>query len=142
MTGAPTPADSEAALGALRRQYHFRPGPQGLRAWDVHRLIRLARDLPVQQVPLSAIRELDDNWWFAHDDAVPTPRAIVEHVRLMDAADLRWPVILSADGGVMDGMHRVAQALRLGHTHIAAVRFAVDPPPDHVDVQPDALDYG
>ena len=60
----------------------------------------------------------------------------------MDACDLRWPIILSADGGVMDGMHRIAQALRLGHTHIAAVRFAVDPPPDHVGVDPDALDYG
>ena len=42
----------------------------------------------------------------------------------MDAADLRRPVILSADGRVMDGMHRIAQALRLGHTHVAAVRFA------------------
>ena len=142
MSAAPPPADREAALRNLRRQYHFRPGPQGLRAWDVHQLIRLSRDLPVQQVPLTAIRELDENWWFAHGDASPTPRAMVEHVRLMDAADLRWPVILSADGGVMDGMHRVAQALRLGHTAIAAVRFTVDPPPDHVGVQPDALDYG
>ena len=133
---------SDAAVRALRVQYHFRPGPDGLRAWHVHRLIRLSRALPVQQVPLAEIRELDENWWFAHGDAVPTPRAIVEHVRLMDAVDLRWPVILSADGGVMDGMHRVAQALRLGHTHIAAVRFAIDPPPDHVGVEPDALDYG
>ena len=133
---------SDAAVRALRVQYHFRPGPDGLRAWHVHRLIRLSRALPVQQVPLAEIRELDENWWFAHGDDLPTPRAIVEHVRLMDAVDLRWPVILSADGGVMDGMHRIAQALRLGHTHIAAVRFAVDPPPDHVGVDPDALDYG
>ena len=46
---------------------------------------------------LAQIRELDENWWLAHGDDLPTPRAIVEHVRLMDAADLRWPVILSAD---------------------------------------------
>lgn len=142
MRDAPTAAESEAALRGLRRQYHFRPGPEGLRAWDVHRLIRLARGLPVRQVPLTEIRELDENWWFEAGTARPTPRAIVEHVRLMDAADLRWPVILSADGGVMDGMHRIAQALRLGHTHVAAVRFKADPPPDHVGVAPDALDYG
>jgi hypothetical protein len=141
-TRAPSAADSETALRSLRRQYHFRPGPDGLHAWDVHRLIRLARGLPIQQVPLAAIRELDQNWWFEHDGALPTPRAIVQHVRLMDAADLRWPVILSADGGVMDGMHRIAQALRLGHTHVAAVRFAIDPAPDHVGITPDALDYG
>ena len=141
-TGAPSTQDSETALRSLRRQYHFRPSPDGLRAWDVHRLIRLARALPVQQVPLSAIRALDQNWWFEDEDTPPTPRAIVHHVRLMDAADLRWPVILGADGGVMDGMHRIAQALRLGHSHIAAVRFEVDPAPDHVGVSPDALDYG
>ena len=138
---APTGAESEATLGRLRRQYHFRPGPEGLRAWDVHRLIRLSRALPVRQVPLTAIRELDENWWFETGGEVPTPRAIAQHVRLMDAADLRWPVVLSADGGVMDGMHRIAQALRLGHTHIAAVQFEADPPPDHVGVAPEALDY-
>lgn len=59
----------------------------------------------------------------------------------MDAADLRWPFILGADGRVMDGMHRIAQALRLGRTHIAAVRFAQDPPSDHVGVDPAALPY-
>ncbi|MDO5691306.1 MAG: hypothetical protein Q4G70_02355 [Pseudomonadota bacterium] len=134
----PPPAESEAALRSLRRQYHFRPGPDDLRAWDVHRLIRLARDLPVIEVPLADIRELDENWWFQHGDARPTPRAIVDHVRLMDAADLRWPIILSVDGGVMDGMHRVAQALRLGHTHISAQRFVVDPAPDHVGRSPDS----
>lgn len=139
----PSAAESDAALALLRRQYHFRPGPGGLRAWDVHRLIRLTRELglPVIDVPLGAIRELNENFWFQFDGDVPTPRAIVEHVGLMDACDLRWPVILSADGGVMDGMHRVAQALRLGRTHVPAVRFAVDPPPDHVGVDRDQLPY-
>ncbi len=59
----------------------------------------------------------------------------------MDAADLRWPVILSGDGRVMDGMHRLAQALRQGRTHIAAVRFAQESPPDHVGVDPAAVPY-
>ena len=57
----PTPAESDVALRSLRRQYHFRPGPNGLRAWDVHRLIRLSRGLPVQAVPLADIAELDEN---------------------------------------------------------------------------------
>ena len=141
MSALPPDSESDAALRSLRRQYHFRPAPDGLRAWDVHRLIRLSRGLPVQAVPLADIAVLDENWWFEHGDELPTPRAIVEHVRLMDAADLRWPVILSADGRVMDGMHRIAQALRQGRTHIAAVRFAQDPPPDHVGVDPAAVPY-
>ena len=43
----------------MRKQYHFWPGGQGLDAWDVDRLIRLSTDLPVVEVPIEAIRELD-----------------------------------------------------------------------------------
>ena len=41
----------------------------------------------------------------------------------------------------MDGMHRVAKALRAGHTEIEAVQFTVDPPPDYLNVQPTDLPY-
>ncbi len=138
--GQPVDA-SESELARLRRQYHFRSGPDGLRAWDVHRLIRLARTLPVFELPLADVRELDQPHWFSHEGDLPTPRAIVEHLRLMDACDLRWPIVLSADGGVMDGMHRAAQALRLGHSPILAQRFEIDPAPDHVGLAPDALPH-
>ncbi|WP_036593230.1 hypothetical protein [Ottowia thiooxydans] len=130
-------------IPGLRRQYHFRPGPAGLQAWDVHRLIRLAQEhaLPVHDVPLAQIRELDEPYWFEHEDAPPTPRAIVEHLKLMDSCDLKWPIVLSSDGRLMDGMHRVAQALREGRTHIPAVRFSTDPAPDYIGVSPEDLPY-
>jgi len=124
----------------LRRQYHFRPGPNGLRAWDVHRLLDLARDLPVVEMPLSEIRELDEAYWFDHG-AVPTCRAIVEHAALINEADLAFPVILSSDGRVMDGMHRVAKAAMQGLTSVRAKRFTRDPEPDYVGVAPDDLPY-
>jgi hypothetical protein len=41
----------------------------------------------------------------------------------------------------MDGMHRVAKALRAGHADIEAVQFVADPPPDHVGRGPDDLPY-
>ena len=52
-------------------------------------------------------------------------------------ADLRYPVILSAEGFLMDGGHRIARAHLLGLTTVAAVRFPVDPEPDYV-LPPDA----
>lgn len=125
----------------LRRQYHFRPGPDGLRAWDVHRLIALTEHLTPEPVPLSAIRELDEPYWFDGENDRPTCRAVAEHARLIGEADLRFPVILSSDGRVMDGMHRVAKAALLGHAHVLAVRFGADPEPDFVGVQPDELPY-
>ena len=47
----------------MRKQYHFWPGQHGLDAWDVDRLIRLSADLPVVDVPLDVIWELDTPYW-------------------------------------------------------------------------------
>ena len=125
----------------MRKQYHFRPGPDGLRAWDVDRLVALSKSLRRERVPLAAIRELDEPYWSTGCEHPPTCRDVVEHARLIEEADLRFPVILSNDGRVMDGMHRVAKALLQGHSHIEVVRFASDPEPDYVGVHPDALPY-
>ena len=125
----------------MRKQYHFRPGPNGLRAWDVDRLVALSKDLLREQIPLTAIREIDEPYWSTGYEHSLSCRDVVEHARLIQEADLSFPVILSNDGRVMDGMHRVAKALLEGRSHIEAVRFTSDPEPDYVGVNPDALPY-
>jgi hypothetical protein len=124
----------------LRKQYHFRPSPgDGFYAWDVHRLIELARDLPVENVPLGDIAEFNENWWFQTDDTVPTPAAMIAHYRLMMETDLSYPIILCGEGRVMDGMHRVMKAAWEGRDRIAAVRFRETPPPDRANYIPDGM---
>ena len=125
----------------MRKQYHFQAGTRGLKAWDVDRLVALAKDLPHEQVPLTAIAEIDEPYWSTGYEHLLTCRDVVEHARLVEEADLTFPVILSNDGRVMDGMHRVAKALLQGYTHVDTVRFAADPEPDYVGVLPDALPY-
>jgi hypothetical protein len=121
----------------MRKQYHFRPSAAGLRAWDVDRLLALTRHLDPQLVPVASIRELDEPYW-----AEPmTCRNVAEHARLINESDLGYPVILSSDNRVMDGMHRVLKALIQGESHIRAVRFLTDPEPDFVGVDPDDLPY-
>jgi hypothetical protein len=56
-------------------------------------------------------------------------------------AYLQFPIILAANGAVMDGVHRVAKAVLRGRREIEAVRFAQDPPPDHVGRGPMDLPY-
>jgi hypothetical protein len=90
---------------------------------------------------LIAIRELDEAYWFGGEQDRPTCRAVAEHARLIQGTDLSYPIILSADGRVMDGMHRVAKAYINGHERIEAVRFEVDPEPDYVGVEADMLPY-
>ncbi len=112
----------------MRKQYHFRPGPQGLQAWDVDRLAALVKDLPTIQVPLSAIGELDEPYWYGHGN-VPTCRSIAEHARDIYEADLSYPIILSPKGDVMDGMHRICKAYLQGLEEIDAVQLEVMPAP-------------
>ena len=124
----------------MRKQYHFRPGPDGLRAWDIDRLVLLSKNLPTIQIPVSAIGELDEAYWYANGTR-PTCRNIAEHAQLIVEADLAFPIILSSDGRVMDGMHRVAKAAMEGRASLSARQFVQDPEPDHVGVDPDDLPY-
>lgn len=131
---------AEVRVRVVRKQYHFRPSPKGLHAWDVDRLIALAHNLPVQVVPLDQVVELETNYWFDHGYE-PIVRAVVDHMRLIDEADLSYAIILDPDGRVMDGMHRVAKALLLGQATITAKRLWALPEPDYTDVQLDELPY-
>lgn len=58
---------------------------------------------------------------------------------MISEADLEFPIILSSEGRVMDGMHRVLKALLNGLKSIEAVRFDRDPAPDFSDVAFDDL---
>jgi hypothetical protein len=62
-------------------------------------------------------------------------------MKLIEEADLAYPILLAADGRVMDGMHRVAKAVLDGRESILAVRFAATPDPDHIGRQPSELPY-
>ena len=124
----------------MRKQYHFWPGEQGLDAWDVDRLVRLSAGLPVEQIPLDSIDEVDSVYWFT-DELAPTVRAVVEHTRLIEEVDTSYPIILGSDGRVMDGMHRVARALLEGRSTIAAVRFETHLEPDYRNCRPEDLPY-
>jgi hypothetical protein len=125
----------------MRRQYHFRKSEKGLLAWDVHRLIELAKDISPNAVALADIAELDEVFWFDDFGPKPTCRNVIKHMQLVEAADLAYPIILSSDSRVMDGMHRIAKAMLAGQSHIMAFRFDKTPEPDYTGISPDELDY-
>ena len=125
----------------MRKQYHLRQSPAGLLAWDVDRLIALTADLAPQTVSLADIRELDEPFWFGGGSEAATCRAVADHARLISETDLSYPIILGADGRVMDGMHRVAKAYLEGRDVIVAIQLAVDPAPDFIGVDEAALPY-
>jgi len=110
---------------------HSRAVPGGRGYWWTQRLWALAADLPVIQVPIADIAEFDLDCWF-QGRHTPSVRAVAEHACRIFNADLAFPVILNAEGQLMDGGHRLARAWMEGRTLIDAVRFPVTPDPDWV----------
>ena len=105
--------------------------------WEVEKLWGLSKGLPVKTLPLSAITNFDDVCWFHSHEKKPTCRAVASHAKRIYEADLSRPIILSATGIMMDGMHRVAKAWLLGMAEIQAVQFLADPPPDQILSMPE-----
>ena len=125
----------------LRQQYHLRNSEQGLLAWDVCRLILLSQELPVIEVLLDDIQELDEVYWYSTGGATPTCRSIAEHAALIKNTDLSYPIILCHEGRVMDGMHRVCKAYMQGLSSIKAIQFTSYLEPDYVGVDVNELPY-
>ena len=101
----------------------------GTHRWHVPRLIEAAKGLPIEEVPVTSFRDLDEQVW----EPLQTPRAVVDHLRRILRADLSYPIIVSEDGWVMDGCHRLAKALLEGRETVLAVRFKTNPPPDEIE---------
>ena len=71
----------------MRKQYHFRTGPAGLKAWEVDRLVSLSKDLVPEVVPIADIRKLDEAYWSGSMSC----REVAEHARLIQEADPSFP---------------------------------------------------
>ena len=65
---------------------------------DVDRLVELSRDLPIIEVEIAAIAEVDSVHWFDDDRERPTVRKVVEHARWIREVDMAYPVILGLAG--------------------------------------------
>lgn len=123
----------------MRKQYHFRKVENDTYIWDVDNLVALTRNFKVKEILLSEIKELNEPYWYP--DSYPTTQDIIDHMILIQEADLSYPIILCSQGRIMDGMHRVGKAKILGKVKICAVRFDKDPQPDYINVEEDELSY-
>ena len=90
--------------------------------WSVARLITLAADLEIMEIPLKHL-----NVYNKYKDL--TLREMVTHMRAVNDADLNYPIILDEDGEIMDGRHRIMKALLNEEKTIKAVRFDKNPTP-------------
>ena len=102
---------------------------EGSRVWAVRDLWRAAVNLTPFEQPIDALPDIEsidrgDIW----DDGTPTGlEEVFLHIARIEGADLAYPIILTPEGHVCDGAHRIWKARKLGLTHILAVRLPVMP---------------
>ena len=103
------------------------------KVWNVERIWTLAENLPVIELSIDEIRGLDEVTWFS-PDLQPTVRSIVEHSKRILECDLSYPVILTENNCVFDGMHRLARHLYDGKKTIKVKKFQSNPEPDETEI--------
>ena len=99
--------------------------------WHVPEVQAAAQGLPVKQVSTDAF-DLDIDAWFG-EACDPTIKNVVHHMRYVRDADISKPIILSMEGHVLDGLHRLAKCLLEGVPEIPAQQFEVNPAPFKVE---------
>lgn len=102
----------------------------GNRVWRVTSLIEHAKGLEPFDLPLAAM--FSGSKVFC---PIESAYALAEHMKRALAADMDYPIILDAEGFVMDGWHRITRALVEGRSTIKAVRFDETPPCDFEEAE-------
>lgn len=93
----------------------------GERKYNVHAAIFMADKLPVKKLALDEMyieycAPCKDNF-----------RDFIAHIKLVNDADLSYPIILNENGALIDGKHRLAKAILEGRKTILAKRFVKEP---------------
>ena len=126
----------------MRAQYHFRKSAKGqLLIWDVKKLVKKSQHLKVISIKVDQVKELNQCYWYELGEEKPTCLNIIEHMKIIEDVDLSYPILLCADGRIMDGMHRVCRAKLENRETIDAIQFELTPEPDFIDVDPKDLIY-
>lgn len=100
--------------------------------WKASRLWKLSELMPVEDVLLDSFDWTNDNFQCGSLSNPPLWRDIGEHSKRILAADLQYPIVINAEGDVMDGMHRILKCYVFGLPTVRAVRFKENPAPDMV----------
>ena len=93
----------------------------GNKRYNVNACITIAASLPVREL---VIEDMFIDYASPCKDHL---RSFIEHMQMVNDADLSYPIIMNENGVIIDGRHRLAKAIIEGHETIKTVRFKSDP---------------
>ena len=105
----------------------------GKNIWAVKDLWRAAEGLTPKVVSVAKLVELNND---RHSWGKIDQKEMVQHVKRVMNADMSYPLILSPDGWIADGLHRLTRAMLEGHETISVVRLNEMPEPLKTETNP------
>ena len=104
------------------------------RQWDLKYIWELSESLPVEEIDVQVLwdRRYGKAWCWQHEDEVINNDFFLHHMQRVMDANLSYPIILSEEGYIFDGVHRLMKCKYLGIEKINCVKFIKDPEPSNV----------
>lgn len=97
--------------------------------WDNSTMFTAVKDCKPFDLPLAVIDASYMPW------TLSSFRWLLYHIKRIEKASMEYPVILTPDGVVCDGWHRIAKAILNGDTTIKAVKLSIMPEPDRTTTE-------
>lgn len=99
------------------------------RTWELNKIWRLSEPLQIKKIKVSKL--WDDRyakaWCWQHENETINNEFFLEHMQRIINADLNYPIILSEEQLIFDGVHRLVKAKFLNLEYINYVQFEKDP---------------
>lgn len=99
------------------------------RTWHLNKIWRLSEPLKKQKIKVSELwdERYSKAWCWQHEDEELNNLFFLHHMRRVLNADLNYPIILSEEKLIFDGVHRLVKAKHLNLEYIDCVQFKKDP---------------
>lgn len=119
------PEISAEALKPIKKAWEFGEGGEEItlqgRKYNIEAAIFAARDLPVFEM------RIDQMYLSYCAPSKDTLMSFCQHVRMVNEADLSFPILLNENGAIINGKHRLAKTVVLGLPTIKYQKFETDP---------------
>ena len=102
------------------------------RQWNLQTIWDKSTVLIPDQIEVNYLWDLRYSraWCWQHNEEEINNLFFLHHLKRVMHADLSYPIILSEENYILDGVHRLMRAKYLDLKTIAYVKFSKDPTPD------------
>jgi len=99
------------------------------RTWDLKEIWDASKDIEPAKIKVSDLWDsrYKNAWCWQHEEEELNNEFFLHHMQRVLEADLSYPIILSEENLIFDGVHRLVKAKYLNLKYINCVKFKTDP---------------